>query len=262
MNLKRGIIIFILFSTVVTMLTFGAVTWNSNPASPNSILTYSLLQELYDNIKSLTDYIESDASGNIGIGDVTADDPSAKLDIYTGTLRVRDMAGCSGRLITDASGVVQCNTDAVLTTETDPEVGDVSTADLWCRSDGDSVECDQPNPIGSGGAPFSVMYLRAIESDIPATCPTGWTQADIQIEHASAAANGGGFSIMKNYVRTCFTSDKCSVMYLRAIESDIPATCPSGWTQADIQIEHASAAANGGGFSIRKNYVRTCFICS
>ncbi|MCF7861253.1 hypothetical protein K9M79_03320, partial [Candidatus Woesearchaeota archaeon] len=96
--------------------------------------------------KTLTDYIESDASGNIGIGDVTAEDPSTKLDLYTGDLRVRDMAGCSGRLITDEWGVVQCNTDAVLTTETDPEVGDVSTADLWCRSDGDSVECDQAMP--------------------------------------------------------------------------------------------------------------------
>ncbi|MCF7862076.1 hypothetical protein K9M79_07600, partial [Candidatus Woesearchaeota archaeon] len=196
--------------------------------------------------KTLTDYIESDASGNIGIGDVTAEDPSTKLDLYTGDLRVRDMAGCSGRLITDGSGIVQCNTDAIVTTETDPEVGDVSSADLWCRSDGASVQCDQPNPTSSGGAPYSMMYLRANAGGTPATCPVDWIEADYTSEYAGSSVT--------NNVRTCYISDKCSVMYLRANAGGTPATCPVDWIEADYTSEYAGSSLT--------NNVRTCYVCS
>ncbi|MCF7861099.1 hypothetical protein K9M79_02550, partial [Candidatus Woesearchaeota archaeon] len=93
MVIKRGIIILILVFTVITIFTFGEVSYPSYPVTANTILTEQMLNEIVNNIKTLTDYIESDASGNIGIGDVTAEDPSTKLDLYTGDLRVRDMAG-------------------------------------------------------------------------------------------------------------------------------------------------------------------------
>ena len=44
--------------------------------------------------------------------------------------------------------------------ETDPQVGDVSISAKWCRSDGDSVECDQDAPSGGGGNNFAFQVNR------------------------------------------------------------------------------------------------------
>lgn len=97
------------------------------------------------------------------------------------------------------------------------------------------------------GAGESVMYLRGYNGGgDPATCPSGWTQADLQYEII-----GGSY----NRVRTCYYQNKtCQTMYLRAYNGGgNPANCPSGWTQADLKYE-----INGSYY----NQVRSCYLCN
>lgn len=106
---------------------------------------------------------------------------------------------------------------------------------------------------GLGGASTpgeSIMYLRSINTVAPATCPSGWLEADYQQEYMIDRDD-------RNYVRSCYRTDMiCQVMYLRRYSvGGAPLSCPAGWSEADYKSEYASDDSS------RVNNVRTCYIC-
>lgn len=107
----------------------------------------------------------------------------------------------------------------------------------------------------------SVMYLDGFNNSpnwgnagadgIPANCPTEW----IEVDSRTASFYGSAFTNR----RTCIHPLKiCTVVYLDGWNnsyfwgnsggSNIPALCPTGWTQADAR-------------SIAGNNRRTCYKC-
>ena len=92
----------------------------------------------------------------------------------------------------------------------------------------------------------SVMYLEK-QSEAPAECPSGWTQADFGISWEDDG--------QKAYTRICYTPNQdCRVMYLELFSSKEPAKCPDQWTQADYGV-----SGKGGGY---RTLERVCYICS
>jgi hypothetical protein len=175
-------------------------------------LTHSLLQELYNNIKTLTDYIESDASGNIGIGAVDINDPAAKLDLYSGSLRLGGLGECTGKLYTDSNGVIQCGVE----TGADNLGNHIATQDLDMQSNRivgvappkdntDAATKEYVDAAGSGAAMYETSCAwrydwREGKVDIgaatnwgcnPPACASGYTSLTVRHEPASVSCGGG-----------------------------------------------------------------------
>ena len=80
------------------------------------------------------------------------------------------------------------------------------------------------------------------------SCPDGWIEADTQQTNTR-----DGF---RNWTRTCYTYQLCTVMYLRRETSSTtepPAHCPSGWIEADYQTVYVTEWSDR---------VRTCYLCN
>jgi len=125
-------------STSTGLVGIGAMTPNSKlqvfgggGSSGNSIASYA-----NSNYSAL--YAEQLGVGYAGYF-------SGKVGV-TANLTVNSLSSCLN-LKTDASGLLKCNTDVYLTTESDPKVGTM-TNDKWCTSDGTKIDCTSDEPVG------------------------------------------------------------------------------------------------------------------
>jgi hypothetical protein len=107
------------------------------------------------------------------------------------------------------------------------------------------------NLPSGGGVTGSVMTLaqrNVSGSPTMNACPEGWMEADTQQTNAR-----DGF---RNWTRTCYTYQPCTVMYLRretTTSTDPPALCPGGWVEADYQTVYVTEWSDR---------VRTCYLCN
>ncbi len=196
----------------------------------------------------------SSNTGNVGIG---SNNPAAKLDV-NGTVRTNGQI--TSTVATGTAPFAVSSTTKVTSLNSDMLDG-VHATDL----NGGSVMylhgSSYPYGAGVGSNCNSVSYPTS-------ACPSGWSQADIQLMKNPESSAGGSYSLC---VRTCYRTDAvCQVMYLygssypygagpgtycnSGYASYPTSACPAGWSQADIQL----ISSDGSAYS---KCVRTCYRC-